>query len=171
MTAVHIRRMQSADLPRVVEIERACFGERWTLASFQNELSNAASTYFVATLGDRIVGYAGYWLILEESHVTTIGVDPKHQRKGYGELLMLDLIEHAAKHGARWVTLEVRASNIAAQKMYEKFGFTSLGRRKGYYQDNNEDALIMWTENIEQPHYHALLQELRQALAKRGTST
>jgi ribosomal-protein-alanine N-acetyltransferase len=168
---VRIRRMQSADLPRVVEIERACFGERWTLASFQNELSNTASTYFVATLDGEIIGYAGYWLILEESHVTTIGVDPRHQRKGYGELLMLDLIEHAARAGAKWITLEVRASNIAAQRMYEKFGFSSLGRRKGYYQDNNEDALIMWTENIEQPHYQELLDNLRLGLAKRGTSS
>ena len=167
---IRIRRMQSADLPRVVEIERACFGERWTLNSFQNELSNTASTYFVATLDDQIVGYAGYWLILEEAHVTTIGVDPKHQRKGYGELLMLDLIEHAAKAGAKWVTLEVRASNDPAKKMYEKFGFSSLGRRKGYYQDNNEDALIMWTENIEQDHYQQMLRDLREGLAKRGTS-
>ena len=165
-----IRRMQSADLPRVVEIERACFGERWTLASFQNELSNSASTYFVAVDGDEIVGYAGYWLILEESHVTTIGVDPRHQRKGYGDLLMLELIEHAAKAGAKWITLEVRLSNIGAQKMYEKFGFTSLGRRKGYYQDNNEDALIMWTENIEQPHYREILDGVREALARRGTN-
>lgn len=168
---VLIRRMKSADLPRVVEIERACFGERWTLASFQNELSNTASTYFVALIDGEIIGYAGYWLILEESHVTTIGIDPRHQRKGYGELMMLDLIAHAAQAGAKWITLEVRATNVAAQKMYEKFGFSSLGRRKGYYQDNNEDALIMWTENIEQPHYQELLQDLRQGLAKRGTST
>ena len=165
-----IRRMQEADLPRVVDIERECFGERWTLASFQNELANSASTYFVAIEGEQIVGYAGYWLILEEAHVTTIGVDPAFQRRGLGELLMLDLIEHAAQHGARWVTLEVRLSNIGAQKMYEKFGFTSLGRRKGYYQDNREDALIMWTENIEQPHYKELLIGLRQALANRGTT-
>jgi ribosomal-protein-alanine N-acetyltransferase len=166
-----VRRMQSADLPRVVEIERACFGERWTLASFQNELSNSASSYFVATEDNEIVGYAGYWLILEEAHITTIGVDPKHQRRGFGDLLMLDLIEHAAHAGAKWVTLEVRLSNIGAQKMYEKFGFTSLGRRKGYYQDNNEDALIMWTENIEQPHYRDLLDQVRHGLAKRGTSS
>ena len=166
----HIRRMQVADLPRVVEIERACFGERWTLASFQNELSNSASTYFVVLEDDQIVGYAGYWLILEEAHITTIGVDPAYQRRGLGELMMLDLVEHAAQHGARWVTLEVRLSNVGAQKMYEKFGFTSLGRRKGYYQDNNEDALIMWTENIEQPHYRELLAGLRQALANRGTT-
>jgi ribosomal-protein-alanine N-acetyltransferase len=162
--------MQSADLPRVVEIERACFGERWTLASFQNELSNSASTYFVAVEGDEIIGYAGYWLILEEAHVTTIGVDPRHQRRGFGDLLMLELIEHAAHHGAKWITLEVRITNYGAQKMYEKFGFTSLGRRKGYYQDNNEDALIMWTENIEQPHYKELLEQVRQGLAKRGTT-
>jgi ribosomal-protein-alanine N-acetyltransferase len=165
-----IRKMQFNDLPRVVEIERACFGERWTLGAFQNELANKASTYFVATLEDAIIGYAGYWLILEEAHITTIGVDPRQQGNGYGELLLIDLIEHAATAGAKWVTLEVRASNTAAQNLYDKYGFTSLGRRRGYYQDNNEDALIMWTENIWQADYRARLVELRKALAIRGTT-
>jgi ribosomal-protein-alanine N-acetyltransferase len=166
---VTIRKMQPTDVARVVDIERACFGERWTSGMFQNELSNSASTYFVATEGSEIVGYAGYWLILEEAHITTIGVDPNHQRKGYGDLLMLHLIDHGLAAGAEWVTLEVRLSNVAAQKMYEKFGFTSLGRRKGYYQDNNEDALVMWTENIKQPHYKGLLDAVRQQRANRGT--
>ncbi|HEY9723699.1 MAG TPA: ribosomal protein S18-alanine N-acetyltransferase [Oscillatoriaceae cyanobacterium] len=165
-----IRKMTSSDLPRVVQIEKACFGERWTLNSFQHELANAASSYFVAVEDGEIIGYAGYWLILEEAHVTTIGVDPKFQRRGFGEFLMLHLVEHAERAGAKWVTLEVRASNYGAQKMYEKFGFSSLGRRKGYYQDNNEDALIMWTENISIPEYQTQLAALREGLAKRGTT-
>ena len=166
-----IRKMQTADLPRVVEIEKQCFGERWTIGAFQNELANAASSYFVCVEGEEIVGYAGYWLILEEAHITTIGVDPKHQRRGFGELLLLTLVEHGAKAGAKWLTLEVRASNEGAQKLYEKYGFTSLGRRRGYYQDNHEDALIMWTENIWQEGYQERLVELRQGLVKRGTSS
>lgn len=167
---LHIRAMDAADLPRVVEIEKACFGERWTLGAFLNELSNQASCYFVEEVDDELIGYAGYWLILEEAHITTIGVDPKRQGHGYGEVMLLHLIEHAAKAGAKWLTLEVRASNVVAQKLYEKYGFTSLGRRRGYYQDNNEDALIMWTENIWQESYQVRLKELKERLANRGTT-
>lgn len=166
---LHIRKMQSADLPRVVEIEKQCFGERWTINAFANELANTASSYFVSSADNQIVGYAGYWLILEEAHITTIGIEPRFQRRGWGEVLLMHLIEHAARAGAKWLTLEVRASNVAAQKLYEKYGFTSLGRRRAYYQDNNEDALIMWTENIGQLDYQERLAALRHGLANRGT--
>ncbi|MDB5101999.1 MAG: ribosomal-protein-alanine N-acetyltransferase [Cyanobacteria bacterium RYN_339] len=161
--------MQTADLPRVVEIEKQCFGERWTINAFANELANTASAYFIGQEGDQIIGYAGYWLILEEGHITTIGVEPRFQRRGYGELLLLHLIDHAARAGAKWLTLEVRASNDSAQRLYHRYGFTSLGKRKAYYQDNNEDALIMWTENIGQLQYQERLLELRQAVTNRGT--
>ena len=167
--SLQIRKMQTADLPRVVEIEKQCFGERWTINAFANELANTASAYFVGLEGETIVGYAGYWLILEEGHITTIGVEPRYQRRGYGEMLLLHLIDHAARAGAKWLTLEVRASNQSAQKLYEKYGFTSLGRRRAYYQDNNEDALIMWTENIGMPEFQDRLGENRERLTKRGT--
>lgn len=168
--AFEIRKMQPHDLPRVVEIEKACFGERWTIAAFQNELANPASSYFVGLADGQIVGYAGYWLILEEAHITTIGTDPRRQRKGFGERMLVHLIDHAARAEAKWLTLEVRVSNEAAIKLYEKYGFTSLGRRRAYYQDNNEDALVMWTENIEQRAYRELLDARRKELAKRGTT-
>lgn len=166
---IQIRKMQSADLPRVVEIEKQCFGERWTINAFANELSNTASCYFVGIQNNTIIGYAGYWLILEEAHITTIGVEPRFQRRGFGEMMLLYMIEHAARAGAKWLTLEVRASNLSAQRLYEKYGFSSLGKRRAYYQDNNEDALIMWTENIGMPDYQERLQANRQGLAKRGT--
>ena len=164
-----IRKMQSADLPRVVEIEKQCFGERWTINAFANELANSASSYFVALQGNTIIGYAGYWLILEEAHITTIGVEPRFQRRGFGELLLMALIDHAGRAEAKWLTLEVRASNDSAIRLYEKYGFTSLGRRRAYYQDNNEDALIMWTEDIGQLAFRDRLDLLRSQLAQRGT--
>lgn len=167
---MNIRRMVVADLPRIMDIERVTLGARWSLGTFQNELSNSASSYMVAVQDREIIGYCGYWLILEEAHITAIAVDPKHQGNGYGELLLLSLIDHAERAGAKWITLEVRVSNVAAQKLYEKYGFTSLGKRKAYYQDNGEDALIMWTENIGQPQYKQRLASLREALAKRGTT-
>lgn len=165
-----IRKMQTADLTRVVEIERACFGERWSVNAFANEMANVASSYFVALEDGQIIGYAGYWLILEEAHITTIGTDPTLQRRGYGERMLVHLIEHAAFAEAKWLTLEVRVSNVPAIKLYEKYGFTSLGKRRAYYQDNNEDALVMWTENIEMPAYRELLAARRNDLASRGTS-
>lgn len=166
---LRIRRMQSGDLPRVVEIEKQCFGERWTINAFANELANIASSYFVASDGKQTIGYAGYWLILEEAHITTIGVEPRHQRRGYAEQILIAMIDHAARAGAKWLTLEVRASNVAAQRLYEKYGFTSLGRRRAYYQDNNEDALIMWTEDIGQELFKARMLELRELAVHRGT--
>jgi len=164
---ITVETMHHADLVDVVPIEKLCFGDRWSLHAFANELDNPASHYFVAREGDRIVGYAGYWLILEEAHVTTIAVHPSFQRRYIGERLLLQLIDDAATHGAKWVTLEVRASNLGAQRLYEKYGFTSLGRRKGYYQEDGEDALVMWTENIWQSAYRDRLALLRDTMAGR----
>ena len=92
--------MKHGDLIDVIPIEKLCFGDRWNLKSFANELDNPASHYFVAREGDRIVGYAGYWLILEESHITTVGVHPTFQRRYIGERLLLHLIDDAAARGA-----------------------------------------------------------------------
>lgn len=156
--------MTKHDLIDVVAIERLCFGDRWSVQAFAGELDNPSSTYFVAKENARIVGYCGYWLILEEAHITTIAVHPAHQRRYIGEYLLLTLIEHAAKAGAKWLTLEVRVSNTGAQKLYHKYGFTALGRRKGYYQDDGEDALVMWTENIWQSDYQESLKRLKDEL-------
>ena len=164
---IELRPMSRADLIDVVAIERLCFGDRWTIQSFTSELENPASHYHVLASDGRLVGYAGYWLILEEAHITTIAVHPAHQRKYLGECLLLHLIEEAASLGAKWLTLEVRVSNSGAQKLYEKYGFSALGRRRGYYQDDGEDALVMWTENIWQADYQARLRDLRQQLDER----
>lgn len=164
---IEIRAMQRFDLIDVVAIERLCFGDRWSVQSFSNELDNPSSRYFVITEQGRIVGYCGYWLILDEAHVTTIAVHPSRQRRYLGEALLLHMIRHAERAGAKWLTLEVRVSNRSAQRLYEKYGFTALGRRKGYYQDDSEDALVMWTENIWQDDYRSHLDELEAHLKAR----
>jgi ribosomal-protein-alanine N-acetyltransferase len=102
----------------------------------------------VAREFNRIVGYAGMWVILDEAHVTTIAVDPLHRRQRIGERLLAALIDESLKRGARWVTLEVRKSNLGAQTLYRKYGFKDIGVRKGYYSDNREDAIVMWTGNL-----------------------
>lgn len=167
MTHPLIRPMRHADLPAVVEIEKACFGERWSQNAFANELDNSASAYFTLTENESVIGYAGYWLILEEAHITTIGVTPRQQGRGLGEFLLLHLIEHAKRAEAKWITLEVRASNQVAQNLYQKYGFTSLGRRRAYYQDNREDALVMWTENIWDSAYAERLADLKRRFNER----
>jgi ribosomal-protein-alanine N-acetyltransferase len=155
-----IEPMEERDLEQVVAIERLCFGDRWSVNAFRNELENATGSYFVGKEGEKVVGFAGYWLILEEAHITTIAVHPDFRGRHYGERLLLKLIEDAMSKGAKWMTLEVRVSNKEAQGLYEKYGFQSLGRRKGYYQDNGEDALVMWTENVWQPDYRRRLEAL-----------
>ena len=96
----------------------------------------------------RILGYAGMWLVADEAHVTTIAVRQALRGRGFGELLVASLIQRAFELGTRWVTLEVRVSNEVAQKLYRKYGFRDAGMRKRYYSDNNEDALIMTTDDI-----------------------
>ena len=114
-----------------------------------------------------IVGFAGMWMAFDEAHVTTIGVDPHYRGRGFGELLLLCMVDEAAARGATWLTLEVRVSNAAAQALYRKYGFTVEGTRKRYYSDNNEDALIMWSPALSDPTFRADIERRRCALADR----
>jgi ribosomal-protein-alanine N-acetyltransferase len=114
-----------------------------------------------------ILGFAGMWVLLDEAHVTTIGVDPDQQGRGLGEFLFVTLIDEAMQRGAIWVTLEVRVTNHTAQSLYRKYGFTVQGRRPRYYSDNNEDAFIMWSESLRDPGYRRRLEELRRGALHR----
>jgi [ribosomal protein S18]-alanine N-acetyltransferase len=118
---------------------------------------------------ERIVGFAGMWLMLDEAHVTTIGVKPELRGQGLGELLFATLMEIAMNVNARRVTLECRVSNHSAQALYRKYTFREEGIRRRYYSDNNEDALIMWSEALDSPHFRQRFQEIRESLgAKLG---
>ena len=144
---VEISQMKRADLEAVMEIEKASFTTPWSRYAFLAELyENKRARYFVArrnTVGN-VVGYVGIWLILGEAHITNIAVHPDFRRRGVGEKLMLAAIDYAESQGVDAVTLEVRASNTIAQRLYEKIGFVSVGTRPGYYYDDGEDAVIMW---------------------------
>ena len=142
--------MQRSDVDNVIAIEEKAYGEHhWSKESFLNELSNDLARYYSAFDNDgNLVGYAGCWQILEEVHITNIAVSPDFKRNKIGERLLKRIIDDCYENKAKYITLEVRVSNKPAINLYEKFGFKSLGVRKGYYQNNNEDALIMWTENI-----------------------
>lgn len=150
MSLINISAMTSDDIESVVKIEEEAYGQHhWSKSSFYDEMQNNLAKYYCArNLEGKIVGYAGTWHILDEGHITTIAVKNDCRRQYIGERLILKILEDCYAGGIKYLTLEVRVSNKAAIGLYTKYGFQSLGTRKGYYQDNNEDALIMWTENI-----------------------
>jgi ribosomal-protein-alanine N-acetyltransferase len=107
-----------------------------------------------------VVGYAGLISYGEEAHVTTIAVDPEYQRLRIGTRLLYELVREASDLGARAVSLEVRVTNWGAQRLYGRFGFRPVGVRRNYYQETNEDALVMWTDNIRTREYHEMLERI-----------
>ena len=162
---LQIQPMTTADLQDVLAIERASFSTTWPSDSFYNELhTNKLAHYYVGRVDGKIVGYGGIWVIFEDSHVTTIAVDPQYRGMRYGERLLLFLLDQAIERGASWMTLEVRESNAGAQQLYRKYGFTTVTTRKGYYSDNNENALVMWAGNLKGDLYRARLAALRSLL-------
>ena len=165
---IRIRPLSIRDIDFVVKIEEESYGaHHWSRESFFNELSNDLAHYFCATDEDgKLLGYIGTWQILEEAHITTISVKPEYRRRKIGEALFYQAVEDCYKNGIKYITLEVRISNEKAIKLYEKYGLKSLGTRKGYYQDNNEDALIMWTENIFYDKFKKIYNENIEKLKK-----
>lgn len=157
--------MRMADLPEVEAIERASFTTPWPPNAYRSELSeNRLASYLVAWIGDRVVGYAGMWLMVDEAHITTFAVHPSWRRRRIGERLLLAMLDLAATRRAREATLEVRVSNLAARRLYEKYGFRPVGVRPRYYSDDGEDALVMTTEPLASPSMQRRLAALRAAL-------
>lgn len=148
MNEVLIRAANKGDVDRMTELDAICFSSPWSRASFESELTtNPLAWYLIAeTQEGQMVGYAGLWAIEGEGHITNVAVHPDYRRKHLGSILVEQLIETTRCEGLKQYTLEVRVSNQAAISLYEKFGFREAGIRKGYYEDNNEDAMIMWTE-------------------------
>jgi [ribosomal protein S18]-alanine N-acetyltransferase len=132
---------------------------------FMAELAlKSTRAYCVARIGRELVGYAGLMMTLDEAHVTTIAVEPKRHRAKVGTRLLLVLVREAITRGATAVTLEVRMSNVGAQDLYRRFGFEPVGVRKNYYQEVNEDALVMWAREVDRPGYAALLDSIERML-------
>ena len=146
---VIIRRMRKEDLDAVTAIEEATFAIPWSRESFRQELErNVAARYLVAEVEGKVIGYAGAWIILDESHITNIAVEEAYRGQGIGRQLTQALIQYLSNLGACYATLEVRVSNIRAQNLYKSLGFVSVGKRKRYYEDNQEDAFLMVCEHM-----------------------
>lgn len=170
---LELRALEDKDLDEVMEIEPVAFGNHhWSRQSFMNELANHVGRYYAAVDAEtnQLVGYSGYWLIRGvggvEAHITTLAVHPDWRRKRIGEVLLINNILTSRQEEAKWLTLEVRVSNEKAQNLYFKFGFKNLGIRPHYYQDNSEDALLLWTENIFRPQFLDILNENIQSVKK-----
>ncbi len=149
-----IERMREEDIAQVQAIEREIFLTPWPKNAYHRELSqNRQASYIVLRRQGEIVGYGGLWKVGDEAHITTIGVRARDQHRGLGRALFAALVQRAYVLGARWITLEVRNSNDHAIRLYEAFGFKVIGRRRGYYTDNGEDAIIMWSDSIHAPAF------------------
>jgi len=144
---IEIRTATIDDVDQIFEVEKICFTHPWTREAYENELtSNQFATYFVAEDDGKIVGYCGVWVILDESHITNIGVLPEYRGQKIGETLLRKTMLFAKLNNTKQMSLEVRVSNVIAQNLYRKLGFKNGGIRKSYYTDNYEDALVMWVK-------------------------
>ena len=184
-----LRSMREADIAQVMDIEREAFPAAWPQTAYKRELQNSAARYLVLTEvpndagaspqrgmwgairrivggetptanGERLLGFVGVWLMVGEAHIVTVAVREEYRRMGIGERLLIACIELAQQYDQELITLEVRASNEAAQRLYEKYGFDRAGLRVRYYSDNHEDAVIMTTPPIASPDFRIRFETL-----------
>jgi ribosomal-protein-alanine N-acetyltransferase len=190
--AYQVEPMQARDIQEVMAIERLSFATPWPMGAYRYEISrNPRAYYFVVRPQEEgaaqceesrrgllarfrstdqrppIVGYGGFWCSAREAHISTIAVHPRLRRKGIGQLILMAMIEKARSIGADHITLEVRASSLVAQSLYRKYGFQVVGRRRRYYSDSNEDAVVMAAQDVDRPPYLIHLQELQDRLVER----
>lgn len=145
MAELVIRKMEVTDIQQVMEVEISSFKSPWPEDIFYQEVvNNDHAHYFVMEVDKKIVGYAGLWIVIDDAQITNIAVMPNYRGHKLGERLFQYIALQATRMGVKRLSLEVRKSNIIAQKMYRKFGLVPGGIRKGYYSDDQEDAIVMW---------------------------
>ena len=157
---LEIRYLTPVDLNATLELDQACFGGLWTMEAYQRELDSPNSDLlglFSPVYVNRLLGICCFWSILDEAHITILAVHPQYHHQGFGQALLYSVLKIACDHGLERATLEVRASNSAAISLYQKFGFKTAGLRRGYYKDNDEDALILWLPDLQQPQFQQTL--------------
>lgn len=187
-----LRPMHIEDIPQVLAIDRTSFPISWSAKTYEFEISNHDTSHLAVLelpdnsppaprgiravlqrlLGEHltgiVVGYGGCWIIAGEAHISTIAVHPNFRGRGLGELLLIGMLQRALAWKSDYSVLEVRESNLTAQALYEKYEYTVVGRRKGYYRDNGEDALLMEIRPLDeayQAHLNARTEELKQRIA------
>lgn len=173
MICVTCRSVLTPDLPDVVALDHRCFGGLWSENAYRREIDSPNSDLFLLEAvpvdparpaARRVIGIGCAWAILEEAHITILGIDPDYQRRGLGSWLLIRLLAAAGDRGLTHATLEVRQSNLTAQQLYTKFGFKIAGERRKYYPDG-ENALILWKNEIQRPDFIEKLQIQRDRLS------
>lgn len=161
---VKIKYMSLSDIDDICEVEAEAYGEHhWSRNSFESEIRNRVAQYYVLRdEKDKLMGYLGSWIIVDEAHITTLAVSKEFRRCKTAQVLLIEFVKECYAAGVKYITLEVRVSNEPAINLYKKFGFKSLGERCDYYQDNFENALIMWTENIWYENFKGILKKLKE---------
>jgi ribosomal-protein-alanine N-acetyltransferase len=184
LTLLQLQPLTPALLDAALELDQLCFGGLWTRDGYQRELDSSSSHFLVLnavepageaeadtssspTKSGLLVGLGCFWSILEEAHITILGVHPQYQSQGLGQLLLYALLRDACHSKLEWATLEVRPSNQAALALYRRFGFKEAGRRRRYYKDTDEDALILWCSGLQTPEFQGVLANCRQLLGDR----
>jgi len=158
---LEILRMRRRHLKGVMAIERQVYPRPWSPNLFLSEMTDMRNrAYLVAKLDKEVVAYGGIMNYGEEADITTIAVDPDHHRRKIGTRILYELVSEGIRMGAQAVSLEVRVSNWGAQRLYNRFGFRPVGIRKGYYQETNEDAIVMWADDVRTQDYRRQLQSI-----------
>ena len=174
MTFFTIRPLTPDFLTAVAELDKSCLGGIWSLENYRREMESPKSDLLVLSMmpgseasSPTAIGVGCVWSILEEAHITILAIAPDRQRQGFGQAMLYQLLVCAWQRGLEWATLEVRVSNTAAISLYKKFGFQDVGRRRRYYQDNDEDALILWHSGLQKPGFETCLQGWKQQASDR----
>jgi [ribosomal protein S18]-alanine N-acetyltransferase len=171
---IEIKLLTPAEVPSVVALDRICLGGFWTEEAYLREIESDKSTLIILRLWQsefdnqpQIIGMACLWSIVDEAHITLLGIHPDFRRQGLGELLLFRLLEDAIARQLEWATLEVNVNNFAAINLYKKYSFQAVGTRKGYYQPAGDDALILWLKGIQQRKFANCLAQWQQRLSDR----
>lgn len=165
---IYLKRPDSEHLPAIADLDRSCLGGLWTIEGYQRELNSPNSHLIVIglpTSPETIIGCGCFWAILEEAHITLLAIHPDYQGRGLGKLLLCQLLEEAVQRQLERATLEVRVSNRVAIALYERFGFQTAGRRKNYYHQTGEDALILWRGDLQKTHFAEQLDRWQEEIA------
>ncbi|MEB3233401.1 MAG: ribosomal protein S18-alanine N-acetyltransferase [Leptolyngbyaceae bacterium] len=185
---LEIKHLTFDRVPEVLALDHLCFGGLWTEAGYQREIDSPNSNLLILEASQQnlaksiqipharlqvgpttaqvnpaaLIGLGCVWFVLEEAHITILGIDPHYRHQGLGRLMLITLLKAAMKRGSEWATLEVRRSNTIAQTLYHRVGFTVIGQRKRYYPDTNEDALIFWHRGLQETSFAEKLATIEQ---------
>lgn len=141
---IKVSEIKCEDLDDLMEVNNLSFNIPWSRESFESEINNKLAHYFVAHVDNKAIGFGGMWIIIDEGHITNIAVHPNYRGTGIGDSILKAMLDYCSSKEVKAMTLEVRASNTRAQNLYTKHGFIEEAIRKKYYEDNGEDAILMW---------------------------